>query len=851
MKTFLLFVFSAFFISFQAFSQSGLINVNPDPNGEPWYVGQLRTLTAEDYAFLDALPELTIPENQKGKDLPVSVDNSEQPYFRPIFSQEGGSCAQASGIGYTFTYEIDWTRGIPANTLFNQYPTHYTWNFLNGGYGGGSWYFDGWIIVKANGCPNIPDWGGSFAYGGPSRWMSGYSEYYNGMFNKVYDIFSINVGTEEGLEVFKNWIYNHLNGSAVGGIACFGAGVSNTFNMTYLPAGTPEAGKAVVIRWDEEVNHAMTFVGYNDEIRYDFNNDGQYTNDVDINGDGVVDMKDWEIGGVKLANSWGTSFGNQGFAYTMYKNLAESIDQGGIWSNTIHVITTKEVYEPVITIKAYLKHDSREKVKIIAGISNDLSSDQPENYLTFPCFNYQGGDLYMQGGYSNSDKYIETGLDLTPLLSYVNPGEEAKIFLGIVEKDPYNQGDGEIVTWSLMDYSNGVEEIICDQQNVPVNNNDSTFLSITKAIEFDKVAITTEYLPVALSNEPYSFQLEAGGGTQPYSWSVKIDYDEENLQSNFPQITGEQLYPTSNDDGYVVKQLDFAFPYYGQEYSQITILTDGAIVFDEEFHFIRSEDAIISNKCFAAYCADLQIYPEQNDGIWYEGDENTATIKWQTSKYDEPSVFVEIAVKLYSDGRIEFYYGSDITEGLDWASGVSNGDGNSYTIAQLSNAFTIPDNYATAFLAPGYPQGMQITADGLFNGIPQENNKTWDITFVATDYSDIFALKTLQFSTFFTGVGDLKNDNNDVELTCYPNPVAHNAVISVSLKTGEKVALMLYNLNGQQVSTLLHETELKKGEYSFNWNCMDDNGTKLPDGIYYCVLSSPRFTKSIRLVIVN
>jgi hypothetical protein len=850
MKTLLPFIVFIFLFQFQLLSQSDLINVNPDPNGEPWWAGKLRTLTPEDYKFLNSLTELKIPNNQQGKDLPVSVDNSEQPYFRPIFSQEGGSCGQASGIGYTFTYEIDCMRGVAANTLVTQYPTHYTWNFLNGGVGGGSWYFDGWQIIQSNGCPNVDDWGGHFAYGGQSRWMSGYDEYLNGTHNKVFEIFSINVGNQEGLEVFKNWIYDHLDGSDVGGIACFGAGVSNTFTMTYLPAGTPEAGKMVVTHWDEGVNHAMTFVGYNDEIRYDFNNDGQYTNDIDINGDGVIDMKDWEIGGVKLANSWGTQFGDQGFAYTMYKNLAESLDYGGIWSNTIHVITTKEIYEPIVTIKAYLKHDSREKVKIIAGVSNDLTNDQPENFLTFPCFNYQGGDLYMQGGYSNSDKYIEIGLDITPLLSYVNPGEETKFFLGVVEKDPYNQGDGEIVTWSLIDYSNGGEEIICEQQNVPLINNDSTFLSVTKAIVFDKVEITTDELPSATVNEPYSYQLEADGGLAPYTWSIKIDYIEEDLSGTFPNISGQQLFPTNNDDGYVTHELDFSFPFYGQEYEQITILTDGAIIFEENFKYIRSEESIISNKCLTAYCADLQIYPAENDGIWYEGNENEALIKWQTGKYNEPWVFVEMAVKLYSDGRIEFYYGSDITEGLEWASGISNGDGGSYTIAQLSNAFTIPDNYATTFLAPDFPQGMQISSDGIFYGTPQESNKVWDISFVATDYSNIFSLKTLQFLTLYTDIADLKNDIN-AKLVGYPNPATENVTISVGLKTDAMVTLAIYSLNGQRISTLIHEIELKKGEFSFNWNCKDVNGTRIPKGIYYCVLSSPSFTKSIKLVLVN
>jgi hypothetical protein len=64
-----------------------------------------------------------------------------------------------------------------------------------------------------------------------------------------------------------------------------------------LPAGTPEAGKKVIISYSNS-SHAMTIVGYNDSIRWDYNNDGQYTNHLDINGDGVVDLRDWEIGGL-------------------------------------------------------------------------------------------------------------------------------------------------------------------------------------------------------------------------------------------------------------------------------------------------------------------------------------------------------------------------------------------------------------------------------------------------------------------------------------------------------------------------------------------------------------------------
>ena len=66
----------------------------------------------------------------------------------------------------------------------------------------------------------------------------------------------------------------------------------------------------------------MTFLGWNDSIRWDYNGDGQYTNDIDINGDGDVTMKDWEIGGVILANSWGDDWADSGFCYVMYNVLA-------------------------------------------------------------------------------------------------------------------------------------------------------------------------------------------------------------------------------------------------------------------------------------------------------------------------------------------------------------------------------------------------------------------------------------------------------------------------------------------------------------------------------------------------
>jgi len=285
-------------------------------------------------------------------------------------------------------------------------------------------------------------------------------------------------------------------------------------------------------------------------------------------------------------------------------------------------------------------------------------------------------------------------------------------------------------------------------------------------------------------------------------------------------------------------------------YEQVTILTDGAIVFEENFNYIRSEESIILNKCLAAYCADLMIYPAQGDGIWYSGDDNSATFRWKTSKYDEPDVDIEMAIKIYSWGRIEFYYGNDITEGLNWGSGISNGDGSSYTISQMSNAYSIPDDYETQFICPGFPNGMQISENGLFYGTPEVWTYT-DIDFLVTDYSNITSMKSLLFYACLAGIETNISGNSRLNLLVNPNPVSDKASIVFTLSKEEKVNLSIYNLNGQLINTILYQKALGAGDYNFDWSGTNDRGTRVKSGLYYCVISTLNYTESVKFILLK
>jgi hypothetical protein len=186
------------------------INVNPDLKGEPWYVGKLRKLTAEDSAKIEKTPRLHLPSNFNKSSLPVSIDNSVNKYFRPVFNQANGSCGQASGVGYAYTYAINFARDMAASTLQTQYPTHYTYNFLNGGADNGSLYTDGWEIINANGCPNVDTYGGTLSAKGLYGWMTGYDNYYNAMKNRMLETMIINVSTPQGLDILKGWMVVEL-----------------------------------------------------------------------------------------------------------------------------------------------------------------------------------------------------------------------------------------------------------------------------------------------------------------------------------------------------------------------------------------------------------------------------------------------------------------------------------------------------------------------------------------------------------------------------------------------------------------------------------------------------------------
>jgi chitodextrinase len=229
----------------------------------------------------------------------------------------------------------------------------------------------------------------------------------------------------------------------------------------------------------------MTVVGYDDRLW------------VDLNSNGLVD--DGEKGAFKVANSWGSGWRQNGFAWFAYDALkAVSAVSGapadgrveGWWDRTAYWMTAKAEYAPKLTAEFTLNHAKRNQLYVTLGVSN-TNQTSPTSTWEPPAFFYRGGAHAFDGGASAVDGVFV--LDFTDIAP--PPATAKRFHVGV-----YDDGSGEsavLKTYKLTDvYGGGTEK---NAVNVPqtvengqiyawVDHNrstpDLTVLSLTHSPEY-------------------------------------------------------------------------------------------------------------------------------------------------------------------------------------------------------------------------------------------------------------------------------------------------------------------------------------------------------------------------------
>jgi len=109
-----------------------------------------------------------------------------------------------------------------------------------------------------------------------------------------------------------------------------------------------------------------------------------------------------------------------------------------------------------------------------------------------------------------------------------------------------------------------------------------------------------------------------------------------------------------------------------------------------------------------------------------------------------------------------------------------------------------------------------------------------------------FEPTTGQWATFSMSLNDIMSsitqNNNTVKdfklEQNYPNPFNPSTYISYSLPAKSTVSLIIYDMLGQEVRTLVDNTQQPQNHYKIIWNGKDNSGNDVSSGIYLYKLVS-------------
>ncbi|MBN2036233.1 MAG: hypothetical protein JW768_05785 [Chitinispirillaceae bacterium] len=256
----------------------------------------------------------------KGLALPRAFDRSLDKAHPPIRSQSGGSCTGWASTYYSGTYVIAKREGWNAAEGGDQYrlSPHWTYNFVNGGSDAGSSGSRCNEVLRLHGGVS---WADFYPPGTVDRtvqatvWCGDPDAWRQAIWYRFESTKSIrNIDTDEGLILLKENLYDPLYTNSYGTNSP-SSGEHWQF-ITILdnpatPADDGFVGQKACYKVDSNHGgrHAMTVVGWNDDIW------------VDVNQNGAVD--DGEIGVLKVAESHGVrkTNSNQGYYWLAYDAL--------------------------------------------------------------------------------------------------------------------------------------------------------------------------------------------------------------------------------------------------------------------------------------------------------------------------------------------------------------------------------------------------------------------------------------------------------------------------------------------------------------------------------------------------
>ena len=338
--------------------------------------------------------------------LPSECDNSTNEngiYFPPVGDQGAiGSCACWSSTYYNYTYMAHRANGIPT-TETNAFSPTWTFNLSNSGSNKGSNSPRNFNVIRELGAATVEDvhpetspypevnilnWHAengiwkkaaknrltSYGYFTPETFTDGYNTDVNTPVPNVGT--PITSADDSDLIPMKTALSN-------GDILCYNSFIFSWKYRTLKNGnGTDNrfVGESAVYMCDgTEGSHAMTLVGYNDNLWIDVNNNNRIDNG--------------EMGAFKIVNSWGKVFGNRGFMWISYDamNKVSAVSGAPVAADRQCAIDTVSLikvepkqYESGVYLKYVLNSAERSKTHVYVTATEKANPNNTVRKLVAP-----------------------------------------------------------------------------------------------------------------------------------------------------------------------------------------------------------------------------------------------------------------------------------------------------------------------------------------------------------------------------------------------------------------------------------------------------------------------------------
>ncbi len=364
-----------------------------------------------------------------GGALPSSVDNSLLSAFPTIGQQRWNSCV-GWAMGY---YQASHNNGVVLNWNNKTETTKkcspkFLYSMINNGADNGAYFSDAFNMLYKHGCISWSNFPEDSDYRGwntnPDHWKAAIPS----RMNTVQYVY--NMDTQTGIDQAKQLLNN-------GYVLTYGTYINSwvftTIKASPLASSNPLAGQQALLYVNgTNGSHAMTVVGYDDNAW------------VDINSNNIVDAG--ELGVFKIANSWGTSWKNGGFAYVPYDALkTTSAVSGGPSSGRLAAFQSRLVYHqpprgtngiayaPKYLAKFTLNHAARNQLSLLFGWSGSGYSSPTSTVAPFALMNKGGAYAFNGSTTAMPSTFI---MDITDL-PFLTSGDN-KIYLTLSDNTAGN-----------------------------------------------------------------------------------------------------------------------------------------------------------------------------------------------------------------------------------------------------------------------------------------------------------------------------------------------------------------------------------------------------------------------------